>query len=469
MALVRRLWTFWFGFSQRVDRRAYAASGFALMAFKYATDAALVWSVTGALWTPPGYLTPLLSTRAGLLRSTHEWLLWVLLAWALPFVWVGASMTFRRALDAGLSPWSGLVFFLPIANYFWMLLLCVLPSREPLAVPASQPEASASSARALLAAAAPAAALGVAAVSVSVLAFGSYLAMLFIGTPFAVGLVASFRVNRDGDRGSGPSIASAQLALLFTAGALVLFALEGVLCLAMAFPIAAVLALLGALLGRMVASRHRLRPSQALGLLLALPLLMGVEAAGPTAPVREVVSTIEIDATPEVVWPRVVGFTELPPPRELVFALGIAHPVRARIDGEGVGATRMCEFSTGPFVEPITVWDPPRRLAFDVASQPEPMHETSPYRYLNAPHLVDGLRSRRGEFRLVALPGGRTRLEGSTWYSVEMAPQAYWGLFSDRLIHAIHARVLAHVKELAEGDAAVSSNHPINARHAAAP
>lgn len=455
MRSARRLWTLWFGFSQPVGRAAYAASGFALMAFKYSTDAALVWSVTGALWTPPDYLTPLVSTRAELLGDAHVRLLWVLLAWTIPFVWVGASMTFRRALDAGLSPWSGLVFFVPIVNYLWMLLLCLLPSRESGVTSAAQREATAYSARDLLAAAAPAAVLGVAAMSASVLVFGSYLSMLFIGAPFTVGFVAGFRINRDGDRGSGPSIASAQLALLCTAGALVLFALEGALCLAMAFPIGAVLAGLGALLGRMVAARHRLRPSHALTLLLALPLLMGVEAAGPAAPLREVVSAIEIDAPPDVVWSRVVGFTELPPPREIVFALGIAYPISAHIDGMGVGAIRTCEFSTGSFIEPITVWDPPRRLAFDVASQPEPMHETSPYRHVNAPHLADGLRSRRGEFRLVALPGGRTRLEGSTWYSVEMAPQAYWGVFSDRLIHAIHGRVLAHVRDLAAGDSAV--------------
>lgn len=454
MTVVRRLWTLLFGFSQAVDRRAYLATGFGLIAFKYATDAVLVWSVTGALWTPRDYLDPLLAIRARLLGSNHEWLLLVLLAWALPFVWVGASMTLRRALDAGLSPWSGLVFFVPIVNYLWMLLLCLLPSRESAVPPAAQLEATTSSARDLFAAAAPAAVVGVAAMSVSVLVLDSYLGMLFVGTPFAVGFIAGFRINRDGDRGWGPSIASAQLAVLLTAGSLVLFALEGALCLAMAFPIGAVLALMGALLGRTVAARHSLRPSQALTLLLALPLLMGVEAAGPAAPLREVVSTIEIDAPPDVVWLWVVGFTELPPPRELVFALGIAYPVRARIDGEGVGATRSCEFSTGPFIEPITVWDPPRRLAFDVASQPEPMHETSPYQRVNAPHLANGLRSERGEFRLVAMPAGRTRLKGRTWYSVEMAPQAYWGLFSDRLIHAIHARVLAHVKGLAEGGGA---------------
>jgi hypothetical protein len=279
--------------------------------------------------------------------------------------------------------------------------------------------------------------------SVSVLVFDSYLGMLFVGTPFAVGFVAGFRIHRDGDRGAGSTIVSSQLALLFAGGTLLLFALEGLLCLVMAWPLAAVLAALGAVLGRMVAATRGLRPSHALGLLLALPLLMGAEAAGPGAQVRKVVSTIEIAAPPDVVWPRVVGFSELPPPRQLVFALGIAYPVRARIEGAGVGATRRCEFSTGSFVEPITVWDRPHRLAFDVVAQPEPMHETSPYRYVHAPHLADGLQVRRGEFRLVALPGGRTRLEGTTWYRVEMEPQVYWALFSDRLIHAIHERVLA--------------------------
>src|SRR5262249_53615462 len=153
-------------------------------------------------------------------------------------------------------------------------------------------------------------------------------------------------------------------------------AFEGIVCLAMAYPLAAVLAALGAILGRGVARTNRLRPSQAALLLLALPLSMGMEAAGPGAPEREVVSAIEIPAAPAPVWPHVIGFTELPPPHQLVFALGIAYPIRARIDGAGVGAIRRCEFSTGPFVEPITAWEPPHRLAFDVDSQPEPMHET---------------------------------------------------------------------------------------------
>jgi len=49
-------------------------------------------------------------------------------------------------------------------------------------------------------------------------------------------------------------------------------------------------------------------------------------------------------------------------------------------------------------------------------------------------------------FRLVELPGKRTRLEGSTWYEIEMAPEGYWQMWSDFMIHRIHARVLEPIR-----------------------
>jgi len=48
------------------------------------------------------------------------------------------------------------------------------------------------------------------------------------------------------------------------------------------------------------------------------------------------------------------------------------------------------------------------------------------------------------------LPGGRTRLEGATWYQHTMWPAAYWHLWSDYIIHKIHLRVLEHIREAVE-------------------
>ncbi len=124
--------------------------------------------------------------------------------------------------------------------------------------------------------------------------------------------------------------------------------------------------------------------------------------------------------------------------------------MRARIEDRGVGAIRYCEFDTGEFVEPITVWDEPYRLAFDVTEQPCPMKELSPYRDIHPPHLDWSFQSNRGEFVLEALPAGRTRLTGRTWYTVQMSPQIYWRWWTDAIIHRIHDRVLVHIKDVAE-------------------
>ena len=229
-----------------------------------------------------------------------------------------------------------------------------------------------------------------------------------------------------------------------------IFALEGLTCIVLAYPLAAGVATLGGWLGATVAVQSQLRPTHLVVLLAALPLLIGAESRQSSAPLREVISTLEIEAPPEKVWPHVVGFTELPAPSRWVFKLGIAYPKHARIDGHGPGALRYCEFSTGPFVEPITRWEEPTRLSFDVIEQPQPMEEWSPYQTVHAPHLLDGFQARRGEFRLIALPNNRTRLEGSTWYELDLFPQLYWTLWSDTLIHSIHDRVLTHVKNLVE-------------------
>ena len=70
-------------------------------------------------------------------------------------------------------------------------------------------------------------------------------------------------------------------------------------------------------------------------------------------------------------------------------------------------------------------------------------------------HLAGYLRPERGRFELTALPGGRTRLEGTSWYRNEMWPAAYWRQWSDPIIHRIHRRVFEHIKTLAEQEARV--------------
>jgi hypothetical protein len=77
------------------------------------------------------------------------------------------------------------------------------------------------------------------------------------------------------------------------------------------------------------------------------------------------------------------------------------------------------------------------------------LRELSPYPGLAPPHLDGYLRPVRGEFRLIPEPGGRTRLEGSTWYEIRIEPESYWSPIADALIAGIHRRVLEHIRATA--------------------
>ena len=219
-------------------------------------------------------------------------------------------------------------------------------------------------------------------------------------------------------------------------------------------PIAWAVAIPGALLGRRMALR--LDPGPAFGAVAALaPLLVAVEPR-LSAPSHEVRSVVEIAAPPRTVWGYVVTFPKIDAPPRGLFRMGIAAPIAARLDGAGPGGVRYCDFTTGSFVEPITAWSDGRLLAFRITEQAPPMRELSPYGDIRAPHLDGYFRATYGEFRLEPLPGGRTRLIGTTRYAVDLFPQAYWTIFADAIVEAIHLRVLAHIKHLAEATPAAA-------------
>lgn len=442
----------WFSMQGAVDRRSYWTSGLLLFALKYAGDGAIVWVADHHLLTPFEFFSPLFTSRERLLGHGNQALLGLMMLWALPFLWVGVSMSVRRAVDAGRSPWLGTLFVLPFVNLLIILFLGIQPSRQPSLHWDPVRPSSIDRVKSALLGITAGVVVALGAVGLSVLVLKQYGFVLFFGTPFVMGATTAYLYNSQQPRTASSTVAVALAGQAMAAGAMLLFALEGLVCITMAFPIAAVSGIFGAVLGRSIALGGTGGGRQLALLLLALPAVTAMAPAVPAIEAqREVVSVIEIDAPPEAVWPNVIGFSELPAPSQAVFALGIAYPMRAVIKGSGVGAVRHCEFSTGPFVEPITRWEPPRRLSFDVESQPAPMHEWSPYRHVHPPHLDGYMRSRRGEFRLTALPGGRTRLEGSTWYTLDLAPNPYWALWTDALVHQIHLRVLQHIARLTVG------------------
>ncbi len=444
--------------SATIDRGRYALIGALLFAVKYNLDRWVAEGIYRRKWTFATYFFPAggqpWTAVAG--GSDAEFYRTMLLV-AVPFVAVGVALTLWRLRDCGLPSWLVVLFFVPAVNLMLFSFLSMLPTRE-----AGAPRAAAGSdlLRRLL----PDHPIGSAAVAVflvlppalATVLLGTNLLRgygwgLFVGVPFAVSLASVLLYAWHRPRRLGACLVVALLSVALLGASLIVLAAEGVICVLMASPIAALLALIGGLVGYAIQDTSWKVQRMAVCLLLVTPLVLGAEWAGaPVPPLHAVTTAVDIAATPATVWRHVVAFAALPPPEEPLFRAGIAYPVRATIHGRGVGAVRRCEFSTGQFVEPITVWDEPRLLRFGVISQAPPMEEWTPYRDVHPAHLDGYLKSEQGQFRLEPLPGGGTRLSGTTWYRLAMWPSPYWKLWSDAIIHAIHRRVLRHIEREAE-------------------
>lgn len=276
-----------------------------------------------------------------------------------------------------------------------------------------------------------------------------YGVALFILTPVFIGLCSAglYGYKQYTTRKESLKIAMVSLAILVFL--LIVLAIEGVICIVMVSPIALLLAWIGSLIGHALAQK---KPGRTLSVILVLITLIpvtGFVEQKQEPELTSVTSSIEIAADPMQVWEQVIAFPQLADPTEFIFKTGIAYPINASIEGRGVGAVRHCNFTTGSFVEPVTVWEEGKLLAFDVAEQPAPMKELS-FWDIDAPHLHDYFVSKKGQFKLTRLPNGHTLLEGTTWYYHRIKPAIYWQQWSNMIIHKIHNRVLTHIKTITE-------------------
>ncbi|MBI3411046.1 MAG: SRPBCC family protein [Planctomycetes bacterium] len=460
------LWTW----NRTIDRLPYLVTGIALFVVKFCIDWTVATAFYGRSWSVLNYLIwPNENTLRALdLSYPDRWFALTMVVISLPFVWSGVILTIHRLRAADLPLGLVLLFFVPLVNFLLFLVLIVEPTRATASkrieppLDAAHPrglrrahrrltgESSGRSAALALAFSVP---LTVVGVIVSAQVLGVYGFGLFLGAPFALGMCSVMIYGMDRPQPFGRCVSLAMAATVLAGVAILAFAIEGLICLLMASPIAFTLSFGGAVIGYTIQRRPWLSDhsgSLVLAIVLALPALMAAEYVyEPEADLRVVRTEVIVDASPETVWEFVVSFPALPEPDDWLFRAGVAYPQRAEIQGSGVGAVRHCVFSTGVFVEPIEIWEPPSLMRFRVTEQPEPMHEWSPYS-IHPPHLDHYLVSRQGQFLLERLPDGRTRLEGATWYSNRMWPAPYWRLWSDHIIQSIHRRVLTHIRELSE-------------------
>ena len=431
-----------------VSRRAYLVAGLVLFAVKYPLD----WLVSLSFdrpWNVLMYLSPRVSPLLKLADHPAYWM--ALVAVALPFVAAGTALSARRLRDMGVHPfWAGL-FFLPFLNLAFFLVLAAAPSREsprhvegspyrdtqtPLAPPALLLRAiPKGAATAFLFGVTVSCLVGFFSVLVTRVS-GVFGVGIFIGSPFAMGLIGGFCAGVRHE--AFPWVRTVLAGLVPLAVALVLllaFGVEGVACVLMAAPILVPLNVLGATAAWAITRPEKRFPAAAN--VFALPVLLLLTLGSPRAPdATQVTSETTVAAPPEQVWKALLTPGIIDAPVDSIFAIA---PMPLATGGEGAGK-RDLRFTVGTFAHVVTTLQDGRSLLFRVEQQPANLD-----RYV-AIH--------ESEVTLVPLADGSTTVVTTTRYDVMVHPAAYWSAWTNAFIGASQARVLEHVRRTATGTGA---------------
>ena len=258
------LWTW----DRILDRMPYLLTGVLLFLVKFALDWMIATQGFGQFWSPLNYL---IWPNDRVLRvlelgDPERWFSLTMLLVSLPFIWIGVILSLHRLRATGL-PLSFIVFFfVPLVNLLLFMFLMLLPTQEVLTVLAVprrfEPlrrvhrrmvhESYWRSGLVALAVTVPCAVLGV---LLGAQVLQSYGFSLFVGAPFALGMISVLLFGFSRPQPFGACLATAMTASALAGVAIFVVAFEGAICIIMAAPIGFVLAFLGALVGYAIQSR----------------------------------------------------------------------------------------------------------------------------------------------------------------------------------------------------------------------
>jgi uncharacterized membrane protein YhaH (DUF805 family) len=438
-----------FTFKGKIGRAPYAAWSVTIFLSQYLIPLAAGNLLKSDMWV---YLIPHRALRS--VGANADLVQALGAAYLLIVAWALGALAFRRANDANVGGWVAVFAITPIIQILTILVLCVAPpvtEREPPAVVAdaetSEPVSIwASGVLGVLAGVG----LTMVAVASGTLVFGTYGYSLFLLTPFVIGTVSGYIANYRGDIGGRETAWSVVIAVLLGSLTLVAVAIEGLICIIMAAPLGLGMALIGGVLGRSMALQRRRPAAQTLPCLALLPLMFAVENVLPPLAHLDTDQTITVAASPEVVWASILSTDPIEGPLALPFRLGVAYPLRGEVRGEGVGAERLGEFSTGTAIERVTEWAPNRKLAFVVVRDIPGMRELSPYEHVHAPHVIGYFRTTNTSFELIPRADGGTDVVEHTSHELRLDPVPYWLPMARWIIRQNNARVLEHIRAHAE-------------------
>lgn len=252
------------------------------------------------------------------------------------------------------------------------------------------------------------------------------------------------------------------VAVLFGTIGAIIFELEAIFCVVVAFPILLIMAILGGTLGavlmRGLGARRTYFYCPAF---IFLPYAVGPLEQLLQLPHRQITITdsIEIQASPEVIWKEIASVPEIQDHEirnSWIYLLGFPKPKAATLDYERVGGKRVATFEREvSFFEVIDTWNPPETLSFSIEADPE-------FIPANAfdEHIIVGGRFYdvlHGSYSIERLSSDSCRLHLTSTHRLGSNFNSYAGWWSNVIMSEIQSTILEVISKRAESQQSISS------------
>ena len=278
-------------------------------------------------------------------------------------------------------------------------------------------------------------------VAVTINGMGNAFGVMTVGFLFFVPLTIGYLTIRPM---RAPTLLTAIFAPWLTCAFVILGSLvaglEGAICVVFASPVMLGLASLG---GAVAASRVGRSAATLPGALVLPWIFMGFETS-QKLPTRLVTTTtsIEIDASPAIVWPLVVSVDSIRPQERrpaLFSSIGFPQPIAAILNHPGIGGVRTATFERGVvFKEAITDWNPEKRISFTIDASTVPSTALDEHVTIGGP-FFDVL---TGTYELRPLSPARTLLVLTSEHRVSTRFNFYASWWATRVMESIQENIL---------------------------
>ncbi len=210
---------------------------------------------------------------------------------------------------------------------------------------------------------------------------------------------------------------------------------EGLVCILLVTPVALLMSLIGALIGKAL-RKWRQPPKQSLKCYAFVSLLLVTSNYAETEwflkqHTNDVVTEKMIPGRIEKVWANLVEIDHLGAPKPFLMNIGLPIPLSCTMTGSGVGATRTCHFQKGDMVQRIEQWTPPTHFSISIQDVTLPGRKW--LGFLGAQYSLREI-------------DGQTLVTRTTTVSSWLRPIWYWSIFEKLALDLEHEYLLESLR-----------------------